>query len=197
MLTRKLTTAMRLAALAATLVAAGCGSVSSSSDGRGGSSGARATTPFQARMLDDGEITFAEYRRATDAVVRCLRRGPTPIKVTPPKPAPGGELEFTWSVRTRPGRLKPAYAKALRHAKLCSARFEDDVKLVYSNQRVIPPSRRPAVLADLVRCLRGTGLAVPDRPAMPKLIAVLDADRKGASTPCTNRYADFFRVPAS
>jgi hypothetical protein len=147
-------------------------------------------------MLSDGKITFAEYRRSTRAVVRCLRASPVQVRVSRLRPAPGGELDYTWSVRTRPGHLNPAYSAAERRFERCSKRFEQDVKLVYSNQRVIPAAERPAVLDKLVACLRGAGLEVPDRPPMPDLIAILDRDRKGLGTPCADKYADFFRVPA-
>jgi hypothetical protein len=148
-------------------------------------------------MLRDGKITFAEYRRATDAVIACLKAGPVDVAVTKPRPVPGGELDYTWSVRGTPGGAKPPFKRANRLFQRCHRRYEEDVKLVYSNQRVIPPARRPAVLAKLVGCLRSKGLEVPSQPAMPKLIAVLNADRREVSRPCTDRYADFFRIPAA
>ena len=188
---------LSLIAASASLLAA-CGSNSTPGQSGGeASSRARSTTPFQARMLSDGKISFTEYRRATSAVIRCLKSGPVEVAVSAPERAPGGELDYTWSVRSKPGRLKPQYARANRRFERCHSRYEDDVKLVYSNQRVIPAAKRPAVLHELVACLRGAGLEVPDQPPMPELIAILDRDRKGLGTPCADRYADFFRVPAS
>ena len=169
----------------AVLSVAGCGSTPRAHLG---------AIPFQAAILADGKVTFAEYRMSTLAMVHCLRTARVRIVVTTPVAAPGGELEFRWWVAPGGGNAQRRDALARVIFEQCHRRFEDRVKLVYNNQRVIPLARRPAVRDRLVACLRRSGLRVPDRPAMPELIAVLDADRQGVGLPCADRYADFFRV---
>jgi hypothetical protein len=147
-------------------------------------------------MLRDGKVTFAEYKRSTGAVVRCLRTASVPIAIHGPRAAPGGELEFTWIVKASRGHYRRADAVAHRRFEHCHRKFEEDVKLVYSNQRVIPERDRPAVLASLASCLRAAGLKLPTQPPMKTLIASIDGDKRGRGRACIARYFDFFRLPA-
>lgn len=177
----------------------GCGVANhkqSSRDGRQKHAQAVTTTAFQARILRDGRVTFPEYRRSTMAVLRCLKSGRVSVSVRGPRPAPGHELEYFWAVRGPRKGYRQAAAVAGRRFERCHQRFEDAVKVVYGNQRVIPPSKRNAVLAQLVGCLRSSGLRVPDGPPMRKLIATIDGDRSGGAVRCADRYADLFRIPA-
>jgi hypothetical protein len=157
---------------------------------------AQATTPFQSAMLRDGKVTFAEYRKSTGAVVHCLRTASVPIAIHGPRAAPGGELEFTWVVKAPRGDYRRADAVARRRFEHCHRKFEDDVKLVYSNQRVIPERDRPAVLASLASCLRAAGLKLPRQPPMKTLIASINADKRELGKACVAKYFDFFRLPA-
>jgi hypothetical protein len=157
---------------------------------------AQATTPFQSAILRDGKVTFAEYKQSTRAVVHCLRTAPVPIAIHGPRAAPGGELEFTWVVKAPRRDYKRADAVARRRFEHCHRKFEDDVKLVYSNQRVIPERDRPAMLASLASCLRAAGLKLPPQPPMKTLIATIDGDKRELGKACIAKYFDFFRLPA-
>jgi hypothetical protein len=152
------------------------------------------TTPFQAGIIRDGSVTFAEYRASILATVRCLRTQDGEIVVNGPYRVPGGDLEFRWHLSAPSEREPGARGLAERTYGRCNAAFAAQVGIVYSNLRVIPPARRRVVLGRLVRCLRTAGIASPNRPSMPSLLAVLDrvGDR---ATPCTDRYTDFFRLP--
>jgi hypothetical protein len=161
------------------------------------------TSSFQAAMLRDGDVTVHEYAESTDAMIRCLRRSTVPLLVGSARPAPGGELEFEWSLDTPDastvGRLQKS---AWRTFDRCHRAYEDDVKLIYSNQRVIPEPERPAVLRKLVACMRHVGLTeVPDQPSMRQLATILKSERGKVGVGCADRYADLFRflapVPAS
>lgn len=183
----------------ATSVATGCAAGdhrSASEKGEGRIRQAVTTTDFQARILRDGRVSFPEYRRATLAALQCLKAGSVPVSVRGPDPAPGRELAYFWAVRGPRKGYRRAAAVAGRRFERCHRRFEDAVKVVYGNQRVIAPPERSAVLARLVECLRSSGLRVPDGPPMRRLIATIDSDRSGGGGRCADRYADLFRIPA-
>jgi len=152
------------------------------------------TRPFQARMLYDGHVTFAEYRRATHAVVGCLRAFGSAIQIAPIRRAPAGELVFSWTLR----RHGPARAAAERRARQayerCYLAYQKDVATVYANGRVLPPSRRALVLTQLAACLRDAG--VPARPTanLPQIMRALDAAAPRGGR-CVDQYGDVFRRP--
>ena len=141
-------------------------------------------------MLADGRVTPSEYKRATYATAACLRRAAPGARVGPVTREAGGELHFDWVVAGSGG------ARANRSFDRCQTAYRNDVALIYSNQRVIPPTERPQVLRRLVGCLRAEHLAVPTQPSMLELVALLNADTSDASAPCVRRFFDFFRLPA-
>jgi hypothetical protein len=151
---------------------------------------ARITTSFQAAILADGRVTPSEYKRATYATAACLRRAAPGVRVGPVRREAGGELHFDWVVTGSGG------ARAGRSFERCQSLYRNDVALIYSNQRVIPPTERPHVLRRLVACLRAEHLKVPTQPSMQELVALLDADTRDASAPCVRRFFDLFRLPA-
>ena len=148
------------------------------------------TTPFQTAILQDGRVTAAEYAQATRRTASCLRRQAPNVKVGPVTAGAGGELHFDWWLESGDD------ARARRVFERCHARFRDDVATIHSNQRVVPPAERPAVLRRLVSCLRAAGLSVPGRPTMEMLVAILNADGHELGRQCTEQTFHFLRLRA-
>ncbi len=152
------------------------------------------TTPFQARLLRDGRVTFAEYARTTHALAGCLRAFGGSIQVGPIRRGPGGELGFRWSLRHQgPGRIT-AERRARRAFQRCYLAYQDDAATVYANGRVVAPSRRGLVLSMLADCLRRSGVPVTGSASMPNVMRALEAAGPRGLR-CADRHADIFRRP--
>jgi hypothetical protein len=151
------------------------------------------TTPFQARLLRDGRVTFAEYARTTHALAGCLRAFGGPVKVGPIRRGPAGELGFRWSLRhLGPGRVT-AERRARQAFQRCYLTYQNDAASVYANGRVVAPSKRGRVLSMLTDCLRRSGVRVAESASIPSIVRALEAAGPRALR-CADRHADIFRV---
>jgi hypothetical protein len=177
----------------------GCGSEHSkqlAAVAAGPGAGANTSTPFQAAMLEDGKVSYEEYKRAIRAVLGCLRAGAVRV-VVKERPVPAArELQYSWWVQGYSHDYRRANALARRRFNRCRREFGDEVTRRYNNQRVIPRQERPAVLVKIVSCARAAGIKISNRPSSHELFEILAGDRKDRGVHCLDRYADYFRTPA-
>jgi hypothetical protein len=151
---------------------------------------------FQSAILADGKVDATEYRRSTEAVVRCLRAvREVRFEVYNPEPSRGGELEFTFGLGgTAEAPVTEEMEQVARRAyERCHQRFASEVHVVYANQLVVPRSERPAERDRLTACLNRAGIRVSGAPTMNVLVSIVDSNPSPAVDACVEAHWNYFR----
>ncbi|WP_149085540.1 MULTISPECIES: hypothetical protein [Microbacterium] len=147
------------------------------------------TTPFQAKILEDGMVSPAEYERALlsqrDCVVSAGGDAGEIVDIG------NGEKGFEYSVTasTEQERLKLEAA-----TEACARDYIEDIGLVWGFQNLPSQEDLDDMRPQVAACLRGVGIEVDDdftRDTLKEEVGASEAKYE-AMRPCAEEFKEFF-----
>ena len=116
---------------------------------------------YEAPLLSDGVVTFAEYEEAVLATVACLRQSGV-VASDPTLDQAGRIFVYSYEVsESESETLEDAQARADAVYSTCFTTYEDDLQNTWLRQTEPDSEERAALVAELLRCLEREGLSVP------------------------------------
>lgn len=140
--------------------------------------GMRDGSQFQQTILEDGKVSYAEYERAYDAAVSCMRDAG--LVVVGPLSIMAGRY-LTYSVRDGEG--------ADRAMVSCEEQHLDYVGAVWSEQQLPTGEEAERVRDDYADCLRSLGVDVPRDASLQDIEDLAGAAEGDTAYPCIERYS--------
>ena len=157
---------------------------------------AATTTPFQQQLLADGEVTFAEYEKATLAAMGCLERAG--LVVDGPHPRNGFDsrfLEFSYGYdEIPPDELETMNRRMLDAGDECEQEYRFDVALVWEYQHLLTPQQREQQRPLVIDCLRAGGVRIADSASHEDVYQVSARPDDPAVRRCREAYPDYYVV---
>jgi hypothetical protein len=157
---------------------------------------AAATTQFQRELLADGEVTFAEYERATLATIDCLESAG--LVVEGPHPRNGVDsrfLEYSYGFDEIPrDQLEFTNQRMFALGDACEREFRFDVARVWEHQHLLTPEERERQRELLIDCLQAGGVEIADNATDEDVYQVSADPGNAAIQRCREAYPDFYVV---
>lgn len=156
------------------------------------------TSDFQRSIVEDNEVTWAEYERATIAERDCLiAEGYSPGELE----RSGSQLGFVTDVDySQEADPEAADRKFLAIAKGCEDEYTSLVRVVWGEHLVVyEPEERQRLLEQVVTCLQNAGIdlsADADLDEVVNTIGGLDDQGQQAATPCIEANDRLFHQSA-
>jgi hypothetical protein len=157
---------------------------------------AAGTTPFQLELLADGEVTFAEYERATLAAIACLEGAG--LVVDGPYPRNGVDsrfLEYSYGFDEIPPDQRESMSQRMIAAgDDCEREYRYDVARVWEYQHLLAPEERERQRELLIDCLQAGGVDIADTASDEDIYRVSADPGIAAVRQCREAYPDFYVV---
>jgi hypothetical protein len=155
------------------------------------------TTPYQAEMLDDRKVDFAEYERATLVAIQCMRQAG--LTVSGPSLRDGDRrfLSYTYSLEAS-SPTESVDDNGMRNtAEECERKHLRAVATTWEFRNLLTPRQRASERREIVKCLRAAGVKIESDANDD---AVFDAVHKASrelNRKCTDNHQDFFTTGAA
>jgi hypothetical protein len=133
---------------------------------------------FQRDILEDGEVTSAEYERAYSATVGCMRDAG--LEVIGPY-AIMADRYLTYSVRDAPGSDDAMIA--------CEEQYLEFVGAVWSEQQTPSGAEAIRVLNAYIECLSSIGIEVPREATLQEVEDAAGEATGSDAYPCIEQYS--------
>lgn len=149
------------------------------------------TSEFQAALIEDGEVTPAEYEQALLAWQACVAEaGATPGEIY----AIGNEeLTFDFEITAANENAMQDIQDA---ADLCLPEYFTEVSTVWAFQQLLTPAERSRMEPDVVECLQDAGFDLDDDADLDDIEDALSSTSEASSmaTPCYEKFPGYFSV---
>jgi len=158
---------------------------------------ATSVSPFQARILEDGEVTFAEYERAMQATRQCLIDAGWEVSSVQEHPRDGWSLLFTieWDYNGDDAREARLSAQADVDFAECASEYHDTVEIAYAKTLIPSDEARQEEMNKLLDCLEAEGITgiPPDATQQQFYDAILaELPDGGFAILCMDKYFYLF-----
>ena len=157
---------------------------------------AAGTTEFQRALLADGEVTFAEYEKATLAAINCLQQAG--LVVEGPHPRGGHDdrfLDYNYGFDDiPPDQLDAMNERMLAVGDACEREYRLDVARVWEHQPLLAPARREQPREVVIGCLRAAGTGLAGAASVEEVHRVSARPGDPAVRRCRESYPDFYVV---
>lgn len=149
------------------------------------------TTEFQAALIEDGEVTSAEYEKALLAWQECVAEaGATPGEIYS---IGNEELTFDFEITAANEKAMQDIQDA---ADLCLPKYFTEVSTVWAFQKLLTPAERSRMEPDVVECLQNAGFDLADDADIEDIKDALSSTSEASSmaTPCYEKFPGYFTV---
>jgi hypothetical protein len=149
------------------------------------------TTEFQHQIIEDGEVTYAEYEKAVLAQRQCVQgTGAVPTELYE---IGNNELAFDYEVRAADDETA---SRISSEADQCRLEYLVDVGRVWAYQQVLTEEQRDEMQPLVVACLNEAGLEIDNDADLASIVKAIGGDSAmtDAAQPCVKEYAAFFFV---
>jgi len=147
-------------------------------------------SPFEAALLADGHIDFAEYTRAYDAGVSCMREGG--LNVDGPNLDSGGRfynysVSYDMSTDAPDDQLSTIDSEVGRIMTACDRQYLDHVEVQWTADSQPTSKEIDSAKSEFERCLRQAGATgLVESPTIDELYAAGEQD--DAAFACTTMF---------
>ncbi len=160
---------------------------------------ASSVSPFQADILEDGEVTFAEYERAMLASRQCLIDAGWDVSDVRDHPRDGWSLLFTvgWEYDGDDARDARLSAQLDVDFAKCASEYHEWVEVAYRKSLIPSGTERQELTKELLACLEAEGVTgIPADADQQQFYDAIDAQIPGGGLAllCMDRYAYLFET---
>lgn len=153
---------------------------------------------FQRSILEDGELTFAEYERATLGFLSCVEDGGVIVRhvegdryAEGPELTSRGQYRFSLYLPNRDG--KPATVDEMRGLETrCGVEFTTVIQQLWAEHIAPSETELAAAREALALCLRAEGFEIPEPPSSEDFGAAASSP---AYATCSSAVAEQFGIP--
>lgn len=160
---------------------------------------ATSVSPFQAEILEDGEVTFSEYERAMRATRQCLIDTGWEVSEVREHPRDGWSLLFTieWDYDGDDAREARLSAQIDVDFMKCASEYHESVEVAYRKTLIPSDEERQEEMNKLLACLESEGVTgIPADADQQQFYDAIEAEIPdgGFGILCMDRYLYLFET---